>query len=145
MVNLTYQLFSFLKGYFFMKKLIGRPKIMIKDLPQDWVKKITDLAEVGGSDVEMRVALDCMSDDLWYRLIAEEEEFSRTVNKAKLIARAWWERNGRENLHNNKFNSRLWNLNMSNRFAWHEKKESSNETICFNCFTENQRKKYGIG
>jgi hypothetical protein len=68
-----------------------------------------------------------ISDDLWYRLIAEDEEFSRTIKKCKAACQQWWERKGRMHLENPKFNATLWYMNMKNRFGWKDKSEVSGD------------------
>ena len=101
----------------------GRPKKSLDSLPENWQKKILDIAQQGASEVEIRVALDGISDDLWYRWIKEEPEFSRTIKKAKLFCQAWWECQGRTNLNNRDFNHGLWYMNMKNRFGWKDKQD----------------------
>ena len=103
---------------------VGRPKVKLSDLPSGWSDNMIVLYSEGCSDVEVRVnALDCISEDLWYRLIAEEVEFSVTVKKGKLLSESWWERNGRVSLKDKDFNPTLWYMNMKNRFKWSDKQE----------------------
>lgn len=96
----------------------GRPKIELKDLPDDWPQIILDQKSRGASDVEVRVCLG-ISADTWDRLIKEEEEFSLTVEKGKELCEAWWLATGRVNLGTFGFNYTGWMMNMSNRFGWH--------------------------
>ncbi len=121
----------------------GRHKKTTSDLPTNWAKKLLELGKVGGSESEMRITLGCISDDLWYRLKKEDPEFSRTVSIAKLLAQGWWERKGRENIENTKFNTRLWQINMMNRFNW-LKEETASKGVCFKCLSDDARKKYGL-
>ncbi len=103
---------------------MARPKTQLDELPKDWQKTMCDMAANGASDVELRAtALGCISDCLWYRLIKEEEEFSRTVKKCKQLCQAWWESKGRTELENNKFSYTGWYMNMKNRFGWKDKQE----------------------
>lgn len=101
----------------------GRPKKELTDLPDNWEEAIIEMAKEGASDVEIRAFLD-ISDDLWYRYIDEEPDFSRTVKKAKRHCQAWWERHGR-NLATgaSQGNTASWVFNMKNRFKWRDKPE----------------------
>jgi hypothetical protein len=106
------------------KNKVGRPKTKMSDLPKGWEVKALQLYESGASDVEVRVqALDCMSDDLWYRLMKEEPEFYGTIKKGKLLCQTWWEAKGRCSLENKEFSYTGWYMNMKNRFAWADKQE----------------------
>ena len=100
----------------------GRPKKTLEDLPIDWEKGVLDLAGQGASDVEIRGFLD-ISQELWYRFIEDEPEFSITIKKARDLCRIWWEKNGRLNLENKDFSATLWYMNMKNRFGWADKQE----------------------
>jgi len=102
----------------------GRPKKTLEDLPKNWKEKTIELASEGCSDVEIRVELNCISDDLWQRLIKENEEFSLTVKKAHSLCQAWWEKQGRVNLKTKDFQTGLWYANMKNRFGWRDKNET---------------------
>lgn len=105
-------------------KGIGRPKITLEDLPEGWESRMCELAMEGASDVEIRItALDGMSDDLWYRLIDEEPEFSRTVKRCKGLCQVWWEKAGRLGAVGGEINPTTWIFNMKNRFNWRDKKD----------------------
>lgn len=121
----------------------GRPKKTTKDLPADWEKLICNMANEGSSEIEIRVKLGCISDDLWYRLKKEDEYFSRVVSEAKLISQAWWEAKGRLNLENKAFNVRLWHLNMMNRFNLIRANEG-NQLNCYTCLVREERVKYDL-
>ena len=95
-------------------------KKTLDDLPTGWGAKILKLAQEGASEVEWRVKLS-ISQDLYYRLLKEEDEFSITIKKAKEICEAWWLKQGRMNLKESKFQTVLWYMNMKNRFGWRDK------------------------
>lgn len=102
----------------------GRPKIKLSDLPDSWEEDMLALYSEGASDTEVKATvLNCMSDDLWYRLIKEEQKFSGAVKRGKQLSQSWWERNGRVNLKDKDFNPTLWYMNMKNRFKWSDKQE----------------------
>jgi hypothetical protein len=101
---------------------MARPKSTIEGLPNGWQVAIIDLYSQGASDVEIK-ALICdwrgsMSNDLWERWIEEEPIFSETIKKGKLLSEAWWQKEGRVKLSDNKFNYTGWYMNMKNRFGW---------------------------
>jgi len=100
---------------------VGRPKKTLDGLPKNWKEEVLKLAKNGGSDVEIRVALGCISQDLWERFIAEEEEFSLTIKKAHLLCQCWWESQGRKGIRSKVFQTGLWTMNMKNRFGWTDK------------------------
>lgn len=101
---------------------MARPKKTLKDLPENWKTLILNIKSQGGSDVEVRVALD-ISTDLWDRFKKEIEEFSETVKKGQDLCEAWWLERGRQ-LENRQFNAVLWYMNMKNRFNWKDKSET---------------------
>jgi hypothetical protein len=113
------------------KNPVGRPKVTLADLRPDWREVMLDLGAQGASAVEIRCNLyaekhKVMSDDLWDRLIAEDEDFSGTVKKAKLLCEQWWEREGRTSLRDGSFSYTGWYMNMKNRFGWKDKSENNN-------------------
>lgn len=102
----------------------GRPKVKLSDLPDNWEEDMLALYSEGASDIEIKATvLNCMSDDLWYRLIAEEPKFSGAVKRGKQLSQSWWERSGRVSLKDKEFNPTLWYMNMKNRFKWSDKQE----------------------
>lgn len=121
-------MFNYLLLVSMAKNKGGRPKKGLDVLPRSWKKKVVEIGESGGSDVEMRDYLG-ISDDLWYRFIDEEPEFSRTIREAKRKCQLWWEKTGREGLFmggkDNPFNATVWVFNMKNRFKWSDRNETT--------------------
>ena len=113
------------------KKKTGRPLIPHEnDLPKGWQEIILKLSSKGYSDVEIRAHLCLLSGkfdhNTWYALKNNNEEFIETLEKAKLLCEAWWEKKGRENLFHSKsdvFETACWFINMKNRFKWTDKTE----------------------
>lgn len=101
---------------------MGRPKKNTSNLPKDWDKIVNELYAVGASDVEIRTRIK-ISNDLFYRLLKEDKVFSEIIKKGRELSQSWWEKQGRLNLENSKFNHVLWYMNMKNRFRkdWNEK------------------------
>lgn len=107
--------------------VLGRPKIELKDLPENWQNTILELSSEGASIVELSVELG-ISRDTFYALSEREPIFFDTVKKCKELCEAWWVRNGRTNLNNKDFNYTGWYMNMKNRFNWSDKKEIDHTT-----------------
>lgn len=55
-------------------------------------------------------------------------EFYRTIHEDLDLSEGWWMGQGRENIANKNFNSRLYELNMMNRFGWKRKNEEKQIT-----------------
>lgn len=104
-------------------KPIGRPKLKLEDLPQNWQSELPAMGEQGCSDVELRNYLNGICHETWERLIKEEPQFSETVKIARLKCQVFWEKQGRINLSDKDFSPTLWYMNMKNRFGWSDKKE----------------------
>lgn len=98
----------------------GRPQKTLKDLPRNWEKLVLSHMAEGASKKEIIAELGIGS-QLFYDLAEREEEFSNTIKKGTELSEAWWEKQGRTNLHNKSFNSTLWYMNMKNRFGWSDK------------------------
>lgn len=105
-----------------MGQEIGRPRIELKDLPDDWENTILALSDEGASIIELAVELE-ISRDTFYELSKRDAYFSDTVKKCKDLSEAWWTRKGRKNLENKDFNYTGWYMNMKNRFNWADRQE----------------------
>lgn len=104
----------------------GRPKSKL-DLPEGWQDTILELYAVGASDVEIRVLISdwrgTFSEDLWYRWLNDEPDFSQTIKRGRELSRRWWEKEARTSLRDKEFNSVLWYMNMKNRFGWMDRQD----------------------
>lgn len=100
----------------------GAPKKTPGQLPADWREAVLELYHQGGSDKEVKalilIWMGRFSNDLWDRWLKEEEDFSETIKRGRILSEAWWEFKGRSNLNNKEFNATLWYMNMKNRFGW---------------------------
>ena len=81
---------------------------------------LEEMMREGASQIEVMAEID-ITEDTFYRWKKENKEFSESVARGKLLSQAWWERMGRVNLENTKFNYRGWYMNMKNRFQWTDK------------------------
>lgn len=107
---------------------VGRPQKKIEDvLPENWKEIIFDWSCQGWSETEIRAGLSSpkgkFHEGLWYALQEREEEFSQAIKIAKTLRQAWWERQGRENLKADKFQTGLWYACMKNMFGYRDKIE----------------------
>lgn len=102
----------------------GRPKNQVSDrLKKGWQSRFLEMGKEGCSDVEIRSEFG-ISDDLWYRWIEEDEEFSRTYKAAKAACHAKWEEMGRKMAFGQaEGNPTTWIFNMKNRFNWRDKQD----------------------
>ena len=89
---------------------------------------LEEMMREGASQIEVMAEID-ITEDTFYRWKKENEEFSESVARGKLLSQAWWERMGRVNLENTKFNYRGWYMNMKNRFQWTDKTDMKRDEI----------------
>lgn len=101
----------------------GRPT----DYRPEYCQLAIDYLDEGRSKAELarylRIARSTL--DEWAK---NHSEFSEAINRAVEYSEAVWIEIGRENLGNKNFNSRLYELNMKNRFGWSDKKEIKQES-----------------
>ena len=89
---------------------------------------LEEMMREGASQIEVMAEID-ITEDTFYRWKRENDEFSESVGRGKLLSQAWWERMGRVNLENTKFNYRGWYMNMKNRFQWTDKTDIKRDEI----------------
>ena len=77
----------------------GAPKKTPGQLPADWREAVLELYHQGGSDKEVKalilIWMGRFSNDLWDRWLKEEEDFSETIKRGRILSEAWWEFKGR--------------------------------------------------
>lgn len=100
----------------------GRPTVY----KPEYCDVVIKLMKEGAAKVEVAYELDIDRSTLddW---IAKYPEFSLAFNAAKDASEGWWTKQGRSNLENKDFNSRLWEINMMNRFGWMKKAHSQTD------------------
>lgn len=88
----------------------GRPS----KYKEEFCETIVRVGEEGGWLCEMAEACDVHRNtfDVWAK---EHPEFLEALTRAKQKAQAWFERTGREGMFMDKFNSSLWQKQMSAR------------------------------
>jgi hypothetical protein len=110
----------------------GRLLEDLSSLPKDWYKSVLELYEKGASDVEVKALIykwrGSFSNDLWDRWMKDEPIFSETIKAGKLLAEAWWNKNGRENLKDKEFNYTGWYMQMKNRYGWTDRVSNDHTT-----------------
>ena len=119
-----------------MKK-VGRPKIATKQFPYNWVTEVLNMMGQGASQKEVQAYLD-IATNTFMRIMRDEKVFLNTIKKGRRLSQAWWEKEGRTNLHSKDFNPTLWYMNMKNRFGWRDRNDitSREEKIGESPFTE---------
>ena len=106
---------SLISSYFYS---MARPKKTTDDLPDKWQDDVSAIYKKGGCDVEVRSFLGGMSDDWFYRMLDEDEEFSRIIKSGRVHAEAHWREMGRTGCRAGKINTGMYALQMRNRFNW---------------------------
>jgi hypothetical protein len=106
-----------------MAKKVGRPKKTLAELPEGWKDDVLNAGKQGYSDIEIRVGILDISNNLWGRLMEEEGEFWETITRARDYSQTWWLKHSRKELHNKEFNNKLYEMNMQNRYGWNKKTE----------------------
>jgi len=98
----------------------------IDALPEDWQRKFLEMYDTGCSDHEIMREFG-ISPKAWrvMTMALGESEFSEVVEFGQALAQAWWEREGRVNLAKRGFNTRLYDINMQNRWGWARKAENT--------------------
>ena len=103
----------------------GRPSVYDESKNESVIK----LMSKGASIVEVADLLDIRRETI-YDWCNEEsprfnKTFSNTIKKGLEKSQVWWEKQGRTNLDNTKFNWTGWFMNVKNRFRddWADKKQ----------------------
>lgn len=106
------------EGYIF-----GRPTVYKADFCDIAIR----IMRKGYSRTHLACELGVIRETLkeWERV---HPDFSEAMKKADELAEKWWEKHARKNIYNKDFNTKLWDINMQNRFKW-SKKTESNGTI----------------
>lgn len=76
---------------------------------------VLDLMRKGYSKVAVAAEIGIDRSNL-FQWIEDIPEFRDAVKKGELLSQAWWEREGLIGLRDGKLNSRLWEINVRNRF-----------------------------
>ena len=91
-------------------------------------EKVVEMGKQGFSPAEMSAELGCSVSSI-QKWVESRPEFAEAMEHALLLARAWWEREARINIHNPQFNSSLWMMVMGNRFGWTRRIDGKFETV----------------
>ncbi len=106
----------------------GRPKKELSDLPKGWAERCLEKYKEGASDIEVRVNVLNISNDLWVRFMKDEPEFSETITHGRDLSKVWWMIKGRKGVDSKEVNAKMFELNMMNRFGWGKNVKTENET-----------------
>lgn len=103
-----------------MTRPVGHPT----DYKPEYCEKVIKLLNKGYSIAELaryfKVAIQTI-----YNWQDKHPEFLEAIKKGVGFSQGWWEKHGRQNIHNKDFNSTLWYMNMKNRFGWKDKAETT--------------------
>lgn len=102
-------------------------KKTIHDLPADWKETVLVLYGEGQSDTEVRAELN-MTYNLWKHLISTDVEFEDVIEHGRMLAKAWWMKQGRLGLRDKSMNAMMYKINMQNRFNWSDKASSTDDS-----------------
>ena len=104
----------------------------LEEREEPWQKEMLDLYDQGATDAEVMREMD-LTVHQWRTLegAMTETNFPEIVEIGRMLCRAWWEGQGRKNLHNNKFNTQAYKFVMSNVFGWAERSEESRTNLDF--------------
>lgn len=112
---------------------MGRPSKYTDDMPDRVIELMTEGASL--AEVAADLGVDRKTLQRWSEDEDGKPEFCRAIKRGVELSQAWWERLGRTELWNSKFNHGLWYMNMKNRFGWADKQEhthSGDFSITFN-------------
>jgi hypothetical protein len=105
------------------KRPVGRPKKTVKEtLPENWEEMIISEMKEGAALQEIKAMFN-ISEDLFYRWMEEEPDFSEAIKRGIKLAEGWWMGEGRKSLRDKDFSYTGWYMNMKNRYNWADKKD----------------------
>ena len=108
--------------------------------PANWQAQLSEMYQHGGWDVEARAEialwLGHCTQPQWEQWQNESLDFATFINTCRLLSRAWWERQGRERLHDAKFKYAGWQMVMKNRFGWGDVEVKREEVPLFKVVIE---------
>jgi hypothetical protein len=100
---------------------MGRPKDTVDSLGDNWEAYITDAYMDGATDVQVRALITrwkgSCSTTLWTRWMKDEDAFSQTIKRGRLMAQAWWENHLRHQAMTNAGNQIATIFVMKNRWG----------------------------
>jgi hypothetical protein len=105
-------------GYVFGRPTAYRP---------EFCEKAIEIMKEGGSRNSVAVACGVIAETIgeWEKKYLD---FSEAMRIGQSLSEEWWEAHGRKNLHNKDFNTKLWDINMMNRFKW-SRREQTDATV----------------
>lgn len=108
---------------------MSKRKTGLARLPNGWEHTISQEYLSGASDVEIRAKLR-ITKKFWDILMSDPEtiEFREIVDFGRMLSKAWWMGQARENLNERTFNSTLWYTYMKNMFGWSERTTTTTKT-----------------
>lgn len=105
-----------------MSNKVGRPS----DYRPEYCEVARNLLKEGCCKVEIAYELDVNISTL-NRWIEQFPEFRNAIEGDASFAEGWWMKEGKANLANGRYNTRMYELQMMNRFGWKKNAETKNE------------------
>lgn len=101
---------------------MSEKKTLLARLPKGWDKTLAQEYQTGASDYEVMAKLR-ITPALFKTLYAEPETgvFKELVDFGRIMAKAWWYRQFRENLQTRGFQGNMLYNYMKNQYGWSDK------------------------
>lgn len=107
---------------------MGRPSKYNIEMCKTLLLLMAEGASITEVAAEINVSRDTIYDWTNPESPRFKKDFSDSFIRGMTLAQAWWERTGRKNLDNNKFNGNLWALHMKNRYGWADRQQVDQTT-----------------
>ena len=110
----------------------------------EFAERIVELGAQGKSITQIAAALDVSRTTIFNWTTEDHPSFEQdalnAIERAKELSEAWWESIGQDNLHDwidpkgphKRFNAKVYELNMMNRFGWGKKEKHEVEQVVVN-------------
>lgn len=111
---------------------------------EEYADQIISLGRQGKSVTQIAAALDVCKQTIYNWTDPDHGSFQQAaldaLTRAKQLSEAWWETIGQDNLHDTidpkgphkRFNAKVYELNMMNRFGWNKKEQQQVEQVVIN-------------
>lgn len=100
---------------------------MAKELPEGWLKTITEGYTAGYSDIEICKDLK-ITWKQFEKIYDGNDSFAELIDFGRMLSHAWWMSKARTNLNDRTFNTPLFIMKMKNTYGWSDKVEALNTT-----------------
>jgi transposase len=102
----------------------------------EYCEKAIEMLKGGAALIEVACELGVLRETLWC-WAEKNPEFSAALNLGLQYSEVWWTREGQMALRDKDFNSRLFEINVMNRFGWMRKTDARKQVKMTVTETEN--------